>query len=251
MKSLNKNYDRIIIFGDVHGCLDELKMSLDLLKYDPENDRVIFVGDLVDRGPNSGGVVQFVRKNNFECVCGNHDDKHIRYYKHSIRKKHNNQYKNPINLSEDKKRTHSQLSDVDLEWLSQLPKSIFIEKYNLLIIHAGVLPYSDPLNQNNDVYMYCRYLEKNTNKMLKLTHTHLKPNNSNLWADVYNGNVNIAYGHNVHSLTDPYLTINKHGYKTFGLDTGCVFGGKLTSFVIENDDYYFHQINAKTNYYKK
>ena len=88
MGSVKEN-KRIIIFGDIHGCIDELNESLDSLKFDPSKDRLIFTGDLVDRGPDSGAVVRFVRLGGYECVCGNHDDKHIRYFKHAKMKREN------------------------------------------------------------------------------------------------------------------------------------------------------------------
>jgi Calcineurin-like phosphoesterase len=65
---------RLIIVGDVHGCLDELKSLLHLCSYCEENDKLIFVGDLVNKGPSSAGVVKFVRSIGAQCVRGNHDD---------------------------------------------------------------------------------------------------------------------------------------------------------------------------------
>lgn len=64
----------IIVVGDVHGCLDELKQLLD--KYmGCENDcTVILVGDLVNKGPSSAETVAYVRTAGLLCVRGNHDD---------------------------------------------------------------------------------------------------------------------------------------------------------------------------------
>lgn len=249
---IQKDYDRLILIGDVHGCIDELKKLLFLCNFNKSKDRLIFAGDLVDRGPDSGAVVRFVRDNNFECVCGNHDDKHVRYFKHQKIKNKNNQYKNPINLSYDKRKAYYQLSNDDLEWMSKLPKKIYIEKYNILVIHAGVIPNTNPLNNQDDCYMYCRYINKQTYKMMPLKPDLKKPEGSILWADVYNGDVNIVYGHNVHDLTKPYVTTNEKGYKTWGIDTGCVFGGHLTCLVFEeNKEPRFYQVKAKKNYFKK
>ena len=61
----------LLVIGDVHGCLDQLK---ELLKdVDRSKTRVILCGDLIDRGPNSIGVIDYVRENNIECVLGNHE----------------------------------------------------------------------------------------------------------------------------------------------------------------------------------
>ena len=65
---------RLIIIGDVHGCLDELKLLLKQCNYKKEHDKIILVGDLVNKGPSSAGVVKFVREIGATSVRGNHDD---------------------------------------------------------------------------------------------------------------------------------------------------------------------------------
>jgi serine/threonine protein phosphatase 1 len=62
--------ENIYIIGDVHGCLNTLKALLNKL---PTNAKIVFVGDLIDRGDNSAEVVKFIRDNNFDCVLGNHE----------------------------------------------------------------------------------------------------------------------------------------------------------------------------------
>ena len=60
----------IYIIGDIHGCFDTFKA---LLKQLPENARICLVGDLIDRGPKSKQVVQYVIDNKIDCVKGNHE----------------------------------------------------------------------------------------------------------------------------------------------------------------------------------
>ena len=60
----------ICIIGDVHGCFKTLKA---LVKKLPKEDKKVFVGDLIDKGPNSRGVVSFVKDNEFDVVMGNHE----------------------------------------------------------------------------------------------------------------------------------------------------------------------------------
>lgn len=72
-----------IIIGDLHGCLRELKELLEQISYSPPADQLILVGDLMDRGPDSPGTIQFVRelsenKARFR-YWGNHDEKYVRY----------------------------------------------------------------------------------------------------------------------------------------------------------------------------
>ena len=66
---------RKIVIGDVQGCLDELKALLDLMNFNSASDRVIFLGDLVNRGPKSLEVLEFLYSMD-HCVLntlGNHD----------------------------------------------------------------------------------------------------------------------------------------------------------------------------------
>ncbi len=64
------------IVGDVHG---EYRSLLNLVAKTPEGTKFIFVGDLVDRGSHSAHVIQFIRKNKFACVKGNHEEMMIKY----------------------------------------------------------------------------------------------------------------------------------------------------------------------------
>lgn len=59
------------VISDIHGCLKSLKALIAQL---PVNEEIIIAGDLIDRGPDSPGVVKFVMENNFKCVLGNHED---------------------------------------------------------------------------------------------------------------------------------------------------------------------------------
>jgi len=64
------------IVGDVHG---EYRALLNLVAKTPKGTKFIFVGDLIDRGSQSAHVIQFVRKHNFKCVRGNHEEMMIEY----------------------------------------------------------------------------------------------------------------------------------------------------------------------------
>lgn len=104
----------MIIIGDVHGCYKTLMALLEKL---PKDRNITFVGDLIDRGPDSKSVVDFVRKNNHRCVKGNHEDmaknNPTEWLKHGGMQTFNS-------YSEDEKAWED-----DLKWLNDLP--LYIE----------------------------------------------------------------------------------------------------------------------------
>ncbi len=69
----------MIAIGDVHGMFDLLLKLIDKL---PKNNELCFLGDLIDRGPESKEVVDYVRDNNHLCVMGNHEDMMLDAFTH-------------------------------------------------------------------------------------------------------------------------------------------------------------------------
>src|SRR5690349_15378717 len=67
----------VVIIGDVHGCLDELRALVHGCGGE-RSARFVLVGDLVAKGPDSVGVVAYAREHGFSAVMGNHDDKVVR-----------------------------------------------------------------------------------------------------------------------------------------------------------------------------
>ena len=76
---------RHIIIGDIHGCIDELKMLIQKLELQ-QDDHLYFIGDLIDRGPDSVGVVKYVKALSEDyavvLILGNHEEKFLRYLQH-------------------------------------------------------------------------------------------------------------------------------------------------------------------------
>ena len=69
----------IYVIGDIHGCFDTF---MALLKQLPKDAKIALVGDLIDRGPKSRQVVQYVIDNNIDCVMGNHEDMMVKWPRH-------------------------------------------------------------------------------------------------------------------------------------------------------------------------
>ncbi len=82
---MEKNTQRIIIIGDIHGCIEELNVLIDKINLQP-SDTLYFIGDLIDRGPDSVAVVKKCYSLSLEykvkLILGNHEEKFLRYLKH-------------------------------------------------------------------------------------------------------------------------------------------------------------------------
>lgn len=66
--------DRIILVGDVHGNIDQLVQLMEKVSFDPEHDELVLLGDLISKGPDSIGVLDYAIENNASCIRGNHED---------------------------------------------------------------------------------------------------------------------------------------------------------------------------------
>jgi serine/threonine protein phosphatase 1 len=69
---------QIYIISDVHGCFRTLKALINQFP-NKENSKIVFVGDLIDRGDNSYEVIKFIMDNNYDCVLGNHEEMFLEF----------------------------------------------------------------------------------------------------------------------------------------------------------------------------
>ncbi|MFD2571674.1 AAA family ATPase [Spirosoma soli] len=209
------------IIGDVHGCYDELVELLTKLEYDvaqlshPKGRKIIFVGDLVDRGPNSAGVLrlvmQLVQQGTALCVTGNHDDK-LR------RKLRGNKVSMTHGLADTVAQVEAEPSffrqDVR-RFLENLPYYIRLDGGRLLVAHAGL---REDLHGRTGETVRAFCLFGATNGQLDALGLPVRLN----WAADYKGKTTIVYGH---TPVAEAVWLNN----TIDIDTGCAFGGKLTA----------------------
>lgn len=238
--------NRTIVIGDVHGCLDELIDLINLVGYRRGKDELVFVGDLVDRGPDSVGVVKYVQRIGAKCILGNHEEKFIRYKNHELRKLKDPKYKNPMRFGEDKQRTYIGLNDEDFAFLSSLP---LWRQLNCgwVAVHAGFIPGISLVDQPANACLRARYLDKYSLQTKSLGKDFKQPENSIAWWNAWTGPEYVIYGHNVHSLERPLL-----GDHSLGIDTGVCFGGRLTAAVFYNKEKFeIAQVKAKYVYFGK
>ncbi|MFF4301968.1 polynucleotide kinase-phosphatase [Streptomyces sp. NPDC001601] len=207
------------IVGDIHGCASELESLLAKLGYQdgihPEGRTAVFVGDLVDRGPDSPGVLRrvmsMVGSGNALCVPGNHENKYGRYLK-GRKVQHTHGLAETIEqMDGESEEFRAQVR----EFIDGLVSHYVLDGGRLVVCHAG-LPekyhgrtsgrvrshalYGDTTGETDEFGLPVRYP----------------------WAEDYRGRAAVVYGH---TPVPEASWLNN----TICVDTGAVFGGKLTA----------------------
>lgn len=146
---------RRIFIGDVHGHYVGLRHLLDKVAPEP-GDQLYFVGDLIDRGPQSAKVVSFVRENNYPCVLGNHEQLLLDAFAKTRGASHTLQ---AWLYSGGQSTLASYDRDVDLlsehmEWFRSLP--LYLDLGDIWLVHAGVDPTLDISEQTAEECCWIR-----------------------------------------------------------------------------------------------
>jgi hypothetical protein len=199
---------RTVIVGDVHGCAAELETLLERLAF-TTGDRLVFVGDLIARGPDSRGVLDIARNTGAIVVRGNHEEKLLRW--RSRRHRHGEQ------LGRVHAAVVHTLREVDWKLFATAPLYLDLPEHGVRVIHAGVHPAIPFEEQEPDTLLHIRGIDANGDA----TSSAEAPT----WGELYDGPPHIVFGHNAR--TQPQF----HPWAT-GIDTGCVYGGRLTAMVL-------------------
>ncbi len=246
----------LVLIGDIHGTLEEFEELLKTIQYNPAQMRLILLGDLVDRGPYTAGVVKKARELQLESVKGNHEDKALRWLYHENRRKSLN-IPNPMRSMSAKDAAQLELlNEEDWNYLKSFPLKIDLG-LNWWAIHAGVEPGISWENQLPNWLMRVRYVNSQ-GRAVSLNKDKSQPEGSEFWTNYYFENRSIVYGHVVHNLTQPRVDYSIKR-TCLGIDTGSVFGGYLTAVFLHNQvkdgpsyNYYspeFVQVKAKETYF--
>lgn len=228
----------LIIYGDVHGCIDELDQLRKKINLQ-NRDQEFCVGDIITKGPASIETLRYLQTHNINSVLGNHEEKILRYLNHHISSENN-----PVHLDLDEKNIVGGLSSTDIKYLQYLP--LFLKFKNIVVIHAGLQNSMDLNNldkREQQKVIRLRYLDENGHFVEYGKET----SDSVFWSDVYDGNQGfVVYGHQ--PFREP--KIDRHA---LGIDTGCVYGNKLSAaiFDLNSDDtsYQIVSVPAKKVYY--
>ncbi|MGW1795657.1 polynucleotide kinase-phosphatase [Streptomyces sp. NPDC001984] len=207
------------IIGDIHGCASELDSLLAKLGYadgvHPEGRTAVFVGDLVDRGPDSPGVLRrvmsMVGSGNALCVPGNHENKYGRHLK-------GRKVQHTHGLAETIEQMESESEEFKRqvrEFIDGLVSHYVLDGGRLVVCHAG-LPEKYHGRTSGRVRSHALYGET-TGETDEFGLPVRYP-----WAEDYRGRAAVVYGHT----PVPEATWLNN---TICLDTGAVFGGKLTA----------------------
>lgn len=200
--------NRTLVIGDIHGCYDEL---LDLVEKARlgECDRLVAVGDLITKGPGSRQVLElFASDTRFSSVAGNQDLAILRRWRGE-----------EVELTPQQKSALSELDEGHERYalyLESLPFVIDLGEH--LVVHAGLRPNVPLASQSVDDLTELRTLgEDRTSR------------DGTPWYEEYKGTKTVLFGH------WPALEVRR-SRRALGLDTGCVYGNKLTAYVIETGE---------------
>jgi hypothetical protein len=225
---------RTLVVGDVHGCLAELDELLRAAEHAPGRDRLVFLGDILDRGPDPVGVLRRVRELEAECVLGNHEEKHVRYAAHEARRKDDPGYRIPMKRFDARRAAeHARLTHDDLIWLSRLPRVLALGG-GWVAVHAGFVPGLPIPAQPPDWTIRLRYVDAEGRPVPRARGDAREPG-VRPWAAAWTGPESVVYGHFPQRLDLPKRDEAPGGAVCLGIDTGCVYGGRLTALVLPGE----------------
>ena len=211
--------ERIFVIGDVHGCLSVLKKLIDKIPWDPKKDRLIFIGDYIDRGENPKGVIDFIlslkkETDKIECILGNHEAMFLDYLKGINRDLYlfNGGTTTLASYRANRKNeTDPLVPETHLEFFSKLKPYIELENY--YIVHAGFRPGRKIETQSLEDMIWIRYEFIDSD---------------------YDFGKKVIFGHT--PFREPFVTRTK-----IGIDTGAVYGNKLTCLQLPDEIFYFEE----------
>ncbi|MGD9034509.1 MAG: metallophosphoesterase [Desulfobacteraceae bacterium] len=208
--------DRLFIIGDIHGCLDPLRRMMDMIDWRPEEDGLIFLGDYIDRGLDSKGVVDYIIEISnssplVQCLMGNHEnilldflstgDPRLLLLNGGITTLESYQV-------EDRGEEEALIPPEHVAFFEDL--FLYIELDDYYVVHAGFRPGVEIEKQATEDLIWIR--------------------EPFIFSD-HDFGKKVIFGHT--PLSEPLVMDNK-----IGLDTGAVYGNKLTCLELPRMKFY-------------
>lgn len=202
--------DRALFIGDVHGCADELALLLKECEHTP-SDRVVLVGDLVAKGPDSRGVLALVRSTpGMSSVRGNHDEAVIRCREALSRGE-------PTKAKPVHRDVAESLDDAEFAYLRALAFFERVAEASTIVVHAGMEPGLPVEAQSQANLLSMRSVRQDGTASRRVE-------DGVPWASRWLGPEWAIFGH------DAVRGLQRHPF-AIGLDTGCVYGRRLTAWI--------------------
>lgn len=201
---------RTLVIGDVHGCVHELEELLDACQA-TSADSVVLVGDLVAKGPDSCGVLKLVRSVGARAVRGNHDHAVLRWHEPIQQGTAPPRGTQHLNIAR-------QLDGDDWALLLSLPLMLPLPEQQTIIVHGGLVPGIALNEQSADLLMNMRTLRADGTGSRRAE-------DGDLWGAHWPGPDLVVFGHHATA------GLQRHAH-AIGLDTGCVYGGRLTALIL-------------------
>jgi serine/threonine protein phosphatase 1 len=215
---------RLIAIGDIHGC--HLEFAELLTRIAPtKEDRIILLGDLVNRGPDSRKVIDLARQTAAAALLGNHELRLLKY-----RKTGDKRYIKDTDLE-----TFQELRPSDWTYLESMSLTFEEPELSTVFVHGGFLPVGAWQKQPAEVVTRIQVVDRDGHLGKRADMP-----DAPAWADLWSGPPFVVYGHT------PREEIYKLKWSV-GIDTGCVLGGHLTAYVLPEKR--FIQVKARQRYW--
>ncbi len=231
------------IYSDIHGCIDELRELYRIIEKAYPGIEHWHLGDMVDRGPNSGEVVQFCMDRFTGGVMGNHESTILKSW-FARKKREERGEKAKPHPNPDKAKTLSQLNDERIKYMNSLPGLHVFDDTGLIIVHGGLLPNRNLYAQPPEITCRAQMIkpmdptakgrwwggDSVRQPKTKKSEEQSREEGYVRWYEAYDYEYDCIYGHSVMGL-EPYIH-QREGYgRTIGIDTGSCFGGFITAVV--------------------
>ena len=215
---------RLIAVGDIHGCHAEFAELLNQLEL-KAGDRVVLLGDLVNRGPDSTKVIDLARSIGAVSLLGNHELRLLKFRKTGDRKY----------MKEHDLETFDSLRPDDWAYLESMKLTFEEPELNTVFVHGGFMPGEPWQKQPSEVVTRIQVIDKE-GRPRKRADAPDAPS----WADLWGGPPFVVYGHT------PRPDVYRLKW-SLGIDTGCVMGGLLTAYILPERR--ILQVKARQRYY--
>ena len=196
---------RILAIGDIHGSLEKLQLLMATIDWDPAEDTLLFIGDYVDRGPDSAGVIDHILglmewSDNIICLRGNHEQLFLDFLegRNVDTFIHNGGYHTIQSYGGE----DAGIPEDHYAFLDSLP--LYWETEDYIFVHAGLRDGLALRDQDPRDLLWIR------EEFIRSDYDHGK---------------RVVYGHT--PTREPLVMANK-----IGIDTGAVYGGRLTCLEI-------------------